>query len=81
MSTSTITSKGQTTIPADIRNYMNVVAGDKLEFIPQEEGRVLIVPKTIHVADLAGILPKPKKSASLEDMQRAIENQAGEWEW
>lgn len=36
MATATITSKGQTTIPASIRDFLDLHAGDKLEFIMQE---------------------------------------------
>ncbi len=72
MSLSTLTAKGQTTIPIDIREYLQVQAGDRLEFIRQEGGAVLLVPATVDIASLEGVLPKPKKSVSLEDMQRAI---------
>ena len=74
MSISTLTSKGQTTIPADIRAFLHVGAGDKLMFIPQENGKVLIVPKTRDVKTLYGML-KPKKRATLKDIQNAIETQ------
>lgn len=72
MSISTLTSKGQTTIPIEIRDFLNLNAGDKLEFIKQENGRVLLVPATVDVASLKGILPKPKRLVSLDAMQKAI---------
>jgi AbrB family looped-hinge helix DNA binding protein len=72
MSISTLTSKGQTTIPLEIRDFLSLNAGDRLEFIKQEDGRVLLVPATVDVSALKGILPKPKKAVSLRDMQKAI---------
>lgn len=72
MSVSTITSKGQTTIPADIRAFMHVGAGDKIMFIPQENGHVLMVPKTRDVRELYGCLPKPRKRVNLDNVDDAI---------
>ncbi len=72
MSISTITSKGQTTIPADIRAFLKVGAGDKLMFIPQPDGKVLLTSKTLDVRELYGCLPKPKKRVNLDDMDDAI---------
>ena len=40
MSTATLTSKGQITIPADVRRLLNVQTGDRVEFVQVEPGRV-----------------------------------------
>ena len=72
MSTATLTSKGQTTIPQDIRAYLGVHTGDKLEFLINEMGQVLLTPLTVDATELKGLLPKPKKKISIEDMNRAI---------
>lgn len=72
MSTSTITSKGQTTIPQDIRNYLSLHTGDQIEFIIEPEGHVVLVPLTSHVRELKGMLPKPKKKVSIEQMNKII---------
>lgn len=72
MTTSKITSKGQTTIPLDIRSYLGVHAGDKLEFFIDDDGRVIVAPLTADVTELKGLLSKPKKKISIEDMNRAI---------
>ncbi len=74
MATSTLTSKGQTTIPAEVRQFLKLNAGDKLEFILQNDGHVLLVPATIDVASLRGMLPKPKHPVSLDAMQKAIQS-------
>ena len=43
MTTATITSKGQITIPANVRQSLNVDAGDRVEFVPVESGQYLFV--------------------------------------
>lgn len=70
--TATLTSKGQTTIPAKIREYLHLTGGDRIEFIIENKGKVLIAPANIDVKELAGILPKPKKPVSLAQMDKAI---------
>ncbi len=72
MSTATLTSKGQTTIPKDIRDRLHLKPGDRLEFVLQPDGRVLMIPATVDVRDLKGILPKPKRTLSLDDIDRVI---------
>ena len=49
MSTSTITSKGQATIPKRIREFLKVKAGDRLDFVIADDGRVLVRPGTVGV--------------------------------
>jgi AbrB family looped-hinge helix DNA binding protein len=46
MSTALLTSKGQITIPADVRKALNVGAGDRLEFMEVEPGRFEVVVAT-----------------------------------
>ena len=76
MSTATLTSKGQTTIPKRIRDQLRLKTGDRLEFILQDDGTVLMVPRTFRAADLKGILPPPKRRATVEEMNEAIRRHA-----
>jgi antitoxin PrlF len=76
MSTSTITSKGQTTIPKDIRDRLHVQPGDRIEFIIQD-GAVVMRAANRKISDLRGFLPKPKKAVTLEQMDEAIRKRAG----
>jgi AbrB family looped-hinge helix DNA binding protein len=78
LSTATLTSKGQTTIPKDIRDRLHLKPGDRLEFVVQPDGKVLMIPATIDVRDLKGILPKPKRKLSLDDIDRVIRDAAVE---
>ncbi|TAJ24154.1 MAG: AbrB/MazE/SpoVT family DNA-binding domain-containing protein [Nitrospirae bacterium] len=77
MSTSTVTSKGQTTIPKKIRERLNLHPGDRLEFIVDEDGRVMVLPATVDAADLAGILKTPSKPVTVEAMNQAIRKRGG----
>lgn len=72
MPTATLTSKGQITIPVEVRNDLKVEAGDRLEFIQVAPGRYEFVAATRSVTELKGMFGKPSKAVSLEDMNKAI---------
>lgn len=67
-----ITSKGQITIPREIRELLNLNAGDSISFITDAEGRVTFTPARKSITSLKGIVPKPDKPVSLEDMKSTI---------
>lgn len=54
---STISSKGQVTIPVDVRRRLGVAAADKVAFVFADEGKVELRPVRFRVADLRGIVP------------------------
>lgn len=68
----TLTSKGQITLPKKLRDLMHLRTGDKLEFVVDESGNVLVIPITSPVTRLKGMVPPPQKALSLEDMEEAI---------
>lgn len=73
MSISTLTSKGQTTIPKQVREYLKIGPGDKLDFVIESEGRVVIRPAKLDVRELKGLLKRHDgKVLSIEDMNAAI---------
>jgi len=72
MTTATITTKGQITIPVDVRNALSVGTGDRVEFVQIEPGQFLFVAANRSVTELKGMFGKPAKSVSIEDMNRAI---------
>jgi len=78
MSTTTLTSKGQLTLPKDVRNRLNLHSGDKLEVFPQEDGTILLQPATVDISELYGLLPRPSRTVSLEEMDAAIQQGANE---
>ena len=72
MSAATITSKGQITIPKEIRTLLDLHSGDKINFFVDESGEVRFVPVTQDISTLKGIVSKPDKAVSIEDMKAAI---------
>ena len=77
MLSATVTTKGQITIPKDIRNILNIGKGDRVEFLVDTNGSVTIWPVTTDVKTLKGLVPKPPKYVSLADMKNAIRDQGG----
>lgn len=77
MTTATLTSKGQITIPADVRRTLGVQTGDRVEFVEIQPGRFELVAATRSVRELKGMLGKPTRTLSIEDMNRVIAEQGG----
>jgi len=55
-----------------VRAGLGVSAGDRLDFVRLEDGNYAIVPASHSIRSLRGIIPRPKKPVSLEDMEAAI---------
>jgi AbrB family looped-hinge helix DNA binding protein len=69
--TATLTSKGQTTIPKEIRDTLKMKEGDRLTFTLLPDGTVLMRLKNKSVLDLAGRLHKKgRKALPVEDLSR-----------
>ena len=66
---STISSKGQVTIPKKIREFLQLGTYDKIVFIPMEKGKVLITSKQNPAKVLFRRLKKP---VSIEEMKNSI---------
>jgi len=76
MSESTISSKGQVTIPKAIRLRMHLKVGDRLRFVVEADGSIRLAAATRDVSTLRDILPRPKRRATVDDMQSAIRRRA-----
>jgi AbrB family looped-hinge helix DNA binding protein len=73
MPSATLTAKGQTTIPKQVRDHLGIRSGDRLDFLIQADGTVILKPATTRVAELKGLLyRKETKAASVNDMKRAV---------
>jgi AbrB family looped-hinge helix DNA binding protein len=72
MSTSTLTRKGQTTIPARVRNHLKLRPGDKIEFVIERDGRVVLTPKNVDVRQLRGMLGRASRHLTIEQMDEGI---------
>ena len=69
MSESTITAKGQTTVPAQVREQVGAAPGTRLVWHVMPDGSIIVRAKTKSILDLAGILKPPKgKHVAVEDM-------------
>lgn len=76
MATATITSKGQITIPKEVRDALGVGFGDRVEFVAHEKGVYKVVAATRDVSHLKGLVAKPAKPVSLDAMKRAVARRA-----
>jgi len=72
MTAATLTSKGQLTLPKDVRDALGVGPGDRVDFVKMEDGNFAVLPATHSVKRLKGLIPSPKKAVSLEDMDSVI---------
>jgi antitoxin PrlF len=72
MSEARMTSKGQITVPRDVRLKLGLKPGDRIRFLVEADGRVRLLPAKRDIGDLVGILPKPKRALSIEEMDEAI---------
>lgn len=72
IATSKITTKGQTTIPIEVREYLKLKPGDRLRYV-RNNGVIELRAKTGRAVDLAGILYDPdREPLSIEDMDDGI---------
>lgn len=73
MPSSTLTSKGQTTVPREVRDHFKLQSGDKIDFIIHADGSVSVQPVTVHVKELKGMLHRRNmKPVPLDAMNMAI---------
>ena len=69
--TATLTSKGQTTIPKEIRDRLGMKQGDRMTFTLMADGTVLVRVKRKSLSELAGVLHKKgRKPVPIEQMAR-----------
>lgn len=67
-----ITSKGQTTVPKEVRDKLGLERGARIEWTV-EDGRAIVRPRKLRAVDLAGILHRPgMKPLAVEEMDEAI---------
>jgi len=78
----TMTIKGQVTVPRQIRDRLGLRSGDKMAFTLLSDGAVVMRPKTRRLAELAGSLTRPRATPGFdrghESVQGAVRNESGE---
>ena len=74
-----MTSKGQLTVPKEVRDQLSLTPGTRL-FVTVRNGELVAFPKNRKITDLAGILGKPRKGAgaTIKDLDQAIGGFVGE---
>jgi antitoxin PrlF len=77
MPSAIVTSKGQITIPKEVREALGVDAGDRVEFVESAKGVYEIVAASRDVRELKGMIGRPRKVVSVEDMRKAVARRAG----
>ncbi len=70
--TSTVTSKGQVTTPAEARKKLRIKPETRLQFVVREDGRLEVIPLLESLKSMKGMVPKPARRLSLEEMDEAI---------
>jgi antitoxin PrlF len=68
----TLTSKGQLTLPKELRRRLGVREGSKLRFTIEPGDRVVMSPAAQSIQRLFGALGRPPRSATLEEMDEAV---------
>jgi AbrB family looped-hinge helix DNA binding protein len=73
VSAATVTSKGQITLPKDVRDDLGLKPGDKVEF-EKRNGRYVLRPRNVSAADLVGFLgvPPAGRGMTIEEMDEAL---------
>ena len=73
MPTSTLTSKGQITIPKEVRDRLHLKTGSRLEFFVDPSGRVILQTLNSDFRALRGMIrSKRKRPVTIEEMNEAI---------
>jgi len=71
MSLAKLTSKGQTTIPKDIRDYLRLAPGDRVMFI-QRDGEVILRPVTQTLLDLRGSIRPHRRPEDFDVVRQEV---------
>ena len=72
MPAATLTSKGQITVPKEIRDLLGVKTGDRLGFRVKADGSVVMLAETVDIADLQGLIRPRVRGVSIDDMRAAV---------
>lgn len=67
-----MTSKGQLTVPVEVRRRLGLTPGTRVSFEETDDGSYRLRARTGSVRDLKGILPPPERPVTIEEMNEAI---------
>ena len=72
MPTATMTSKGQITIPIEVRKALGLKPGVRIDFYESVDGEFVLRPKTGSIRDLEGCVPRLFNAPTIEEMDEVI---------
>jgi AbrB family looped-hinge helix DNA binding protein len=75
MPTSTLTSEGQVILPKEVRERLSLSEGDRIEFVFDDQGRVILRPESQGTVErLAGRLKHLalERPVTIEEMREAV---------
>lgn len=72
MATAAVTSKGQITIPAEVREDLGLKTGDRVSFLKSENGEYILKAKKGSLMDLKGCVKWTGKPVTIEEMNETI---------
>ena len=72
MPSSTVTSKGQITVPLEVRRALGLRRGSRVNFVRNAAGVYEVIPESSSVRSLKGMFAAPEIPVSLEEMDDAI---------
>jgi antitoxin PrlF len=72
MPIATVTSKGQITIPIEVRERLGIRMGTRVEFVMRDDDVVEFVPATRSIRELGGALKDDRPPATLDEIDDAI---------
>lgn len=73
-----LTSKGQLTLPKALRERLHLREGDRVEFVVHDDGRVELIPVTSPISKLKGMVKKPARARTLEEIEAVIKRNAAD---
>ena len=73
MPSSTLTSKGQITVPKEVREKLHLKTGSRIDFVIEPSGQVVLKPFSSNFRSFAGIVRSPhRRPVTLKEMDEAI---------
>jgi AbrB family looped-hinge helix DNA binding protein len=76
MPSASITSKGQITIPKEIRDRLGVRTGDRVAFRENEDGTIVVEAETTDLLTLRGVIRPGVRGVTVEDMKAVVRRRA-----
>lgn len=76
MTAAKMTSKGQITIPAQVRGQLSLKTGDKVEFVELPGGGFKIMAANLPITAIKGMVARPARPVTVEQMNEAVRAEA-----